>query len=77
MLKMLFNDYEGGEEGSVDGALVGVADVREGILGLEEVLVVRGVVTKGDGGWVTGYGTRYIEVEQTVFGRGRAEARLS
>ena len=44
----LFHYYEGGEEGGVGGALVGVADVREGILRLEEVLVVRGVIPKGD-----------------------------
>lgn len=43
----LLNHDKGRDEGSVGVALAGVADIREGILRFEEVLVVGGIVTKG------------------------------
>ena len=64
--------------------MVGVADVREGILRLEEVLVVRGVIPKGDRfadrrqtAIAVRRQTGDIQEEQAVVGYGDTEACLA
>ena len=83
-MQNLLNHDKGREEGGVGVALVGVADVREGILRLEEVLVVRGVIPKGDRfadrrqtAIAVRRQTGNIQEEQAVVGYGDTKAGLA
>ena len=68
MIYDLLHHYKGWHEGVVGCAEAAIFMEDEGIAGLEEVLVVRGVVTEGNGvGIGVGRWSGYIEVIYSCF----------
>ena len=68
---------ENRDEGFGDGAEAFVVEVREGILVLEEVLIMRRVITQGNRGRGNADRRTYIEVEEPLIRRGHAEAYIA
>ena len=68
---------ENRDVGFGDCAEAFVVEVREGILVLEEVLIMRRVITQGDRGRGNSDRRTYIEVEEPLIRRGHAEAYIA